>query len=130
MSTSGRELFVVERGVDDLERSLGLLQDELISKSHDANTASTEEVVALFIVRLCAGCVVNVAVDFDDESGIAAEEVDDVRPQRMLASKLGSERPATEECPERALGGSAVSAQRARTIRLRTKSPRHTSRSA
>jgi hypothetical protein len=51
-----------------------------------------EECVSLGVVLVSTIAVVDVAIDFDDQPCVAAEEVDDVLPQWLLPAKLGSER--------------------------------------
>jgi hypothetical protein len=76
-----------------------------VAESHDGVAESLEEARALEVRGNLLLVPVVFAVDFDDESVSAADEVDDVGPDGILASEvLAAEPVCSEVVPETSLG--------------------------
>jgi len=93
---SQREIGIfVKRGADARECASGLVEDDVVAQPEDPQPALVEKCVSRTIT-LSRARGVDCTIDLDDECGIAADEVDDVRTDRMLASELRAERASTK----------------------------------
>ena len=99
LSQRERGIFV-KRGADARECAIGLVPDDVVAQPEDPQPALVEKCVSRTITLSRARCVVDCTIDLDDECGIAAEEVDDVRTDRMLAPELRAERASAKQRPE------------------------------
>ena len=125
----GEILFEVggaKMSTDVFQRPLGVLEDLLVGDAQDRETGGAEEGVAVGVALGDAGFAVIVAIGFDHQASLFAEEVDDEVAQRLLASELGpSEAPPAKQLPERTLSRCAGAAQRPGTEGLRPKKASH-----
>ncbi len=92
-----------------------LLQDLVIPETQDQITLGHQPGVSHPV--LCTTQMLT-PIDLDDQPGLQAGEIDDIRADGYLSSKLvASELPATQPLPESALGIGHVGAQVPRALR-------------
>lgn len=82
----------------------------------DVQTSPPKGGIALLLPARTIGCRVRPAVDFDDESSLAAEEIDHIRFQRMLAAELETVWALPQELPQQSLRRRHLFAQPPRPI--------------
>ncbi len=89
-----------QQATDPVESTVGLAQDQVIGETENHKPCSNKPGVAAAVTR--GPGEVGGAIGFDDETGLLAEEVDDKRSDRMLASKLGThDLPVPQHLPEK-----------------------------
>jgi hypothetical protein len=92
----------LEAVLDIFENRLRLQQRLAIRKAQYAKTLLAEPPCALRVSR--ALILVLPAIELDDQHAFDAAEIDEVRPDRMLAAKLHAQLMSSKAHPEPALG--------------------------
>jgi hypothetical protein len=101
-----------------------MIEDLPVGKTKDGAADGAEPAITGDIAS--GAREVRCPISFDHESGLAAEEVEDKGPERMLSSELGAaQRSAAQQLPQSALGGGSRSPQGASPVGLLAKQARH-----
>jgi len=78
----------------------------VVGESEHFEPGGVEQRIARVVGACDFGAEVVAAVDFDDEPGVEAHEVDDERAKRLMSTELGAtDASSADEVPERGLGG-------------------------
>jgi hypothetical protein len=89
-----------------------LIEHLIVREAQDPNPLPSQERRPARVVILCHRLEMLAAVHLDRESLIPAEEVQDERPPRLLATKFEPREPTVAQVvPERAFGGRALAAK-------------------
>jgi hypothetical protein len=97
----------VEGGEDRLHHGIGARQDIVVPEAQDREAFALEKCIASRVVR--RGFDVLAAVELDDQPGLQAGEIGDVRSDGDLASEAGVEElPAAQAAPQSAFRFSQV----------------------
>ncbi len=87
----------MQRAPDRIGNRIPITEHVVIPKAHDTKSFSLKPCSA-FRVVLTVECVLP-AVEFDNQSTVETNEVDDISSQRNLAAKLKLTETATAETP-------------------------------
>ena len=106
-----------EGGRDFVQDARGFVQHFFIAEAEHAVAVGAEVLLALPVVGLLVGMLVDLSVHFDDQAGFMAEKVGDERPDGVLAAEFESAQLAVAQVfPEVLFGGGCSLAQFARAL--------------
>ena len=92
----------VEETLNDLDDAFGVRQDIVVPEAQHAEIVVGRPLVANRVTRIVG---VLSTIDLDDQTRLAANEIDSVRSDRLLSNELVSAKPPRSEAiPELALG--------------------------
>lgn len=100
----GRRGCLPKSPPEHLTDGRGLEQDLPVGEAEDLDSLTGEERVAPAVARGLTPLEVLSAVCFHGEAKLWAEEVENVRPSRVLPTELRSESPVAQDVPEPLLG--------------------------
>jgi hypothetical protein len=102
--------FLAGRRADRAEHAGQVVADSVVREAQDAVAGVGEGGAALGVSRLLPS--VDRAIELDAEAALDTAEVEDERPDRVLAAELQAVQPSTaQRLPEELLGGRLALAQ-------------------
>ena len=98
--------FRTKRLGDHCACAIGIVRGNTVRYPYDLEALTREPPVALDVGRDPPGMFVDLAIDLDDQPALQTNEIDDKRPDRVLAAEPQSPLlPTTQDCPQRLFGG-------------------------
>jgi hypothetical protein len=111
-----RGRFHLQSGSDCFENAFRIADYIVVPKSQDPIVAFVQPLVPRFIDLACKMLP---AVDFDNKATLAAYEIDNVAPDRLLSHEFATGKTArSKPIPEKKLGFGGIEAQSASALRL------------
>jgi hypothetical protein len=99
---------LLQRRDDGQQHTLGVAKHLVVPEPQHGVALGAQGGVALAIDGV--GMVLT-AIDFDDQTRLGAEEIDDIRPDRRLAAEFDPELPLAQASPQQPFGVGQVAPQ-------------------